>query len=256
MIKIANKREAERLFGLGIYTPAEAACYARVPTALMTRWIHGSKRGAPVVQAQVSDTEDKIVTFLDFVQALAIRRIKTEHPGISLHKIRQAHDTAISTFHINYPFALKSTRIGLFGPSDRPDLQEIWLSPPGDDLEESFAKYFVITGKDKKNQLIGEVVRTYTVNLVFDDTTELAQRYFPFPAGITNAKGSRIVMDPEVRFGEPFVESCGYTTQTLYDAYQSEKSIARASEICGVTPEEITLAIEFVDYIQKKPSAA
>ena len=63
-------------------------------------------------------------------------------------------------------------------------------------------------------------------------------------------------MDPEVRFGEPCVESCGYTTQTLYDAYKSEGSIIRASEICGVTEEEITLAVEYIDYLQKKPNAA
>ena len=60
-------------------------------------------------------------------------------------------------------------------------------------------------------------------------------------------------MEPGVRFGEPYVESCGYTAQTLFNAYKSEASIERAVEDCGVTAEEITLAIEYFDYLELKP---
>jgi hypothetical protein len=36
---------AKKYLGLGMYTPAEAAMYARVSTQLMSRWIHGSAAG-------------------------------------------------------------------------------------------------------------------------------------------------------------------------------------------------------------------
>ena len=261
MIKIASRIEAERLLGIGLYTPSEAALYARVSTQLMTRWIHGSKQGSSVVEAQVRDTADKIVTFLDFVQALAIRRIRNERPGISLQKVRQAYVTAKEKFKVEYPFALESTRIGLFGPPDRPDRQEIWLCI-GED-EEGARKYFQLTGEKRKNQLIGEVVRTYASRLLFDETSKLATKYFPYPiAPITGGSPpasfvqNRVVMEPGVRFGEPYIESCGYTAQTLFDAYQSEGSIERAAENCGVALEDITLAIEYFDYLQANPKAA
>ena len=261
MIKLASRIEAEHLLGIGLYTPSEAARYARVSTQLMTRWIHGTKQGASVVEAQVRDTDDKIVTFLDFVQALAIRRIRNERPGISLQKIRQAYETAKKDFKVDYPFALESTHIGLFGPPDRENLQEIWLCVGQDD--EGAKKYFQLTGRQRKNQLIGEVVRTYASRLLFDETSKLAMRYFPFPtspAGGRIAGGpsaeKRIVMEPGVRFGEPYIESSGYTAQTLFDTYQSEGSVERAAEICGVDLAEITLAIEYFDYLQTKPNAA
>jgi len=254
MIRIASRIEAERLLGIGLYTPSEAALYARVSTQLMTRWIHGTAQGSSVVEAQVHDTTDKVVTFLDLVQALAIRRIRNERPGISLQKIRQAYITARETFKVEYPFALESTRIGVFGPPDRPDHQEIWLCVGKD--EEGVHKYFQLTGKKQKNQLIGEVVRTYASRLLFDDTTKLATKYFPYPTVPASCVQNRIVMEPEVRFGEPYVESCGFTAETLFNAYQSEGSIERAAEISGVAPEEITLAIEYFDYLQANPKAA
>jgi uncharacterized protein (DUF433 family) len=254
MIQVASRAEAERLLGIGLYTPSEAALYARVSTGLMTRWIHGNKQGSPVVEAQVPQTDDKIVTFLDFVQALAIRRIRNERPGISLQKIRQAYFTAKETFKVDFPFALEATRIGLFGPPDRPERQEVWLCI-GED-EEEVQRYFQLTGKERKNQLIGEVVRTYASRLLFDDTTKLAMKYFPFPISPRTEVTNRIVMDPGVRFGEPYIESCGYTAQTLFDAYQSEGDIGRAAENYGVSPEEITLAIDYFDYLQANPKAA
>jgi uncharacterized protein (DUF433 family) len=253
MIRIASRTEAERLLGKGLYTPAEAARYARVPTQLLTRWIHGNKQGSPVVESEVTASHEKIVTFLDFVQALAIRRIRRERPQISLNKIRQAYVVASKEFNVKYPFALESTHIGLFGPQDKPELQEIWLCVGKS--EEGTLKYFQLTGKKRKNQLIGEVVRTYTSRLVFDDITKLATRYFAFPpitpGDSVSANTQRVIMEPDIRFGEPYIASCGYTAQTLFDAYQAEGSVERAAELSGVTREEVILAIEYIDYLQE-----
>ena len=69
MIRAASRVDADALLGIGLYAPSEAAFYARVSTQLMTRWIHGNKQGSPVVEAEIARSNDKIVTFLDFVQA-------------------------------------------------------------------------------------------------------------------------------------------------------------------------------------------
>ncbi len=74
---------------VGLYTPAEAAHYARVPTALMVRWIHGNKQGDAVVTAELPNDIEKTVTFVDFVQSLAIRAIRLHH-RVPLQKIREA----------------------------------------------------------------------------------------------------------------------------------------------------------------------
>ena len=64
--------------GIGIYTPEEAAFYARVKTQVLNRWLFGDGRGANVVKPErCGKDEDRIVTFLDLVQAIAIRRQTT-----------------------------------------------------------------------------------------------------------------------------------------------------------------------------------
>jgi uncharacterized protein (DUF433 family) len=239
MIKAAD------LLGKGLYSPSEAALYARVPTGLMTRWVYGTKQGAAVIEPQLGAGENRDVTFLDFVQALAIRRIRRERPGISLQRIREAYLRARDEFGEPYPFALESTRIGLFGPPDEPRKQVIWLCIG--EKEDGARQYFQLTGRRSGNQMLGEVVRTYAHRLVFDGTTKLARKYLAFPT--TEHAPEHIVMDPLVRFGEPFIESCGYTARTLYDAYCSEKSAQRAADVFGVTLEQVELAAEYFDYL-------
>ncbi len=244
MIRMAD------LLGVGIYSPSEAALYARVTTGLMNRWIFGNKQGSPVIAPQLGTPEEKDITFLDFVQALAVRRIRKEHPKISLQTIREAYFRAKDEYQTPYPFALDNTRIGLFGPPNEPKKQVIWLCV-GED-EEGARRYFQLTGKKHHNQMICEVVRSYAYRLVFDDTTKLACKYKAFPT-VKDAP-EFIVMDPQVRFGEPFFESCGYTARTLFDAYISEGSPTRAAKVYGVTTEQVELAMEFFDYLS--PSAA
>lgn len=241
MIKAAD------LLGKGLYSPSEAALYARVSPRLMTRWAYGTAQGASVIDPQLGDTEGKTLTFLDFVQALAIGRLRTD-VRISLQKIRAAYDNARKEFGVEFPFAMKTTRIGLFGPPNDVKKQELFICFETDD--EETAKIFQLTGKKRGNQLIREVVRTYARHLSWDQSTDLAVRYIPF-----ERQGGQIVMDPSVRFGEPYVDSCGYTARALYDAYRAERSIERAAAMYGVRPEDIELAIDyFVDYL--KPNAA
>src|SRR4051812_17888165 len=92
-------------FGVGLYTPAEAAFYARVRTQTLNRWLFGDSRGESVVTAQIKSDDEKIVTFRDFVQALAIRSIRTQYPKISLQKVRRAVDLAGEKLGVRHPFA-------------------------------------------------------------------------------------------------------------------------------------------------------
>lgn len=232
---------AKDLLGIGLYSPYDAALYARVTTQLMNRWVFGNAQGKAVIQPQIDDAAEKIVTFLDFVQALAIRRIRNER-RVPLGKIREAYFRARDEFDVTHPFALDSTRIGLFGPLDVPAKQEIYLCVGEDD--EGARQFFQITGKKHGNQLIGEVVRTYASRLVFDEQG-FASKYKAF-----EHKEGNVTMDPCVRFGEPFLDDSGYTARTLFDAYRSEGSVERAAEIYGVKPEEIVVAIEYFDYLR------
>jgi len=90
---------------------------------------------------------------------------------------------------------------------------------------------------------------TYARFLEFHPDTKLACKFTPF-----QSEDGVVTMDPEVRFGEPFIEATGYTAHALFNAYQTEVTLNRAAEIYGVEPRHIQLAIDFFDYLN--PAAA
>ena len=100
MFAIADK------IGVGVYTPAEAAFYARVSSRTMTRWVFGDAGGEPAFERQLRDPSEKVVTFLDLVQTLAVREVRNRH-GLSLQKIRQGVDAARERYSLPYPLARK-----------------------------------------------------------------------------------------------------------------------------------------------------
>ena len=64
----------------------------------MTRWVFGDASGKPVIERQLGDPLEKVVTFLDFVQTLAIREVRNRY---GIDEARQRYD-------IDYPLACRN----------------------------------------------------------------------------------------------------------------------------------------------------
>lgn len=223
------------LLGIGLYTPAEAAFYARLHTRTLNRWLYGDGQGEPVIDPQ-RGREEKDVSFLDLMQALSIRAITTMpgKPHISLRKIREAVLEAKVRYGIEYPFAMEHVTY-LLGDT-------VIIKCAEDD-------YRPLTGSSKGNRLLTEVVEVCKKKIVYGPEG-LATQY--------NAWGSEkssIVLDPLRRFGEPMFPAYGYTAQTLWDAVTSEGSVAAAARAYGVPEEAILVACEYRDHLQGTTSA-
>lgn len=243
--------KAAELLGIGLYSPSEAATYARVRLQLMSRWVYGTQGtrvSDPVFEPELGVTEDKIVTFLDFVQVLAIRRLRNERQ-IPLQRIREAYYRARDQFDVKYPFATEGVRIGVFGPPDRPERQVIIICLNEKD-DAGVEKFFQLTGKKHGNQLFAEVAMTYARFLDYDPRTRLACKFTAF-----KSDDGLVTMDPQVRFGEPLIEETGYTAHALFNAYQTEGTPERAAAIYGVEPKHIQLAIDYFDYLNPNSAA-
>ena len=230
------QRTGKNLLGLGLYTPSEAALYARVHPSTMGRWIHGNQMGKAVINPQLVNDPDRTVTFLDFVQALAIRAIRREHK-VPLPKIRNAVELVRSTYNIDYPFAMKHKTF-LLG-------NEILIEIPafGRDLIQ-------VSGKHKKQGVMRKVAELYMKDLSFTSDGDLASAYQAFKHA-----GQKIIMDPSRQFGQPLVERCGYPALVLVEAYRSEGSISGAAKAYGLRKTDIELALRYDDYI-RGPMAA
>ena len=211
---------------MGLYTPAQAAYMARVPVQTISRWVHGSGQGAPAIRPQLSKDAEQTVTFLDFVQTMAIRAIRKEKK-VPLAKIREFVDHVEHKFGIKYPFARPHTTY-LFD-------DEIVLRHRGDIIQ--------ITGQYKDQDLIRPVVEIYMSDLHFVD--DLAAFYIP----MTGTQSRHILIDPHKRMGHPIVMPCGYSVQAILDAVMAEGTAENAAKAGGIDLEDVQLAQKYDDYL-------
>jgi uncharacterized protein (DUF433 family) len=234
---IAANADVDAL-GLGIYTISEAAKYARVSAAKLGRWILGTSHRAAAVIPQIDPetSQDRFITFLDLVQAMAIRQIRRTHK-VPLEKIRETIELAKNELKIDYPFARKHVT-KLLG-------NEIHLNIAGVGLIET-------SGEHKRQFDIRPVVEPYLKDLSFD-AKGLANGYSPF-----SYKGYDIVFDPHIRFGEPLVKPtpksgskrCRYSVVTLCNAYIAEGTHESAARAFGVSVEAVEAATKYYfDYL-------
>jgi len=184
----------------------------------------GDKSGEPVIERQIK-SEDKMVRFLDFVQAMAVRAVRIERK-IPLSKIRQAIRIAEDKYGVSQPFARRHKTF-LVG-------DEIIIKLNEDE-------YVQVSGKHARNRVITEVVELYMIDLGFS-REGLANCYTP------ERQGNYVVsLNPEMRFGEPLLPSCGYSARALWDAYKVEGGIERAAKAYGVKTQEVELACRYYD---------
>lgn len=210
--------------GIGLYSVREAALYARIRPQMMARWVFGNQSGDPVIDHQIKSPE-KIVSFLDFVQAMAVRSVRLERK-IPLPSIRKAIRITEEKYGITKPFARRHTTY-LVG-------DEIVIKL-GDD-------YIQVTGKHANNRVITKVAEFYMIDVGFD-AEGLASKYTPLKDGPL-----AITMDPQIRFGEPLLPSCGYTAKAIWDGFRAEgNSLVRASRVFGISPKEVEFACRYYE---------
>lgn len=239
--------QSKDAIGLGIYTPAEAALYARVKTQLINRWLFGNTKGAPVIRPQVGTTDDRVVTFLDLIQALAIRAIRIQYPQISLSRIRKAVANAERMCGNPYPFAMRHATFVFFRGG-----AEHLTEPPDEDQDDSPICEIVLekdqrltqlTGKKAGNQLLREVAELYMENLSFGEDG-LASEFIAYKLDDLSVR-----LNPQRHFGEPLVPS-GYTAFALWEAVKAEGSIDAAARAYGVDRREVELACGYFDFLR------
>lgn len=203
----------------GLYSIQEASTYARLHYNTLSRWME--MNGVKVIN------DEKFISFLDLVQALAIRNIRRQH-SIPLHKIRESVDNAKKKYGIEYPFARKHTTY-LYG-------KDIYIS-----LEENDDPT-IISGRNTGQIAIRKIIELYLKDLSFN----------PDGWAITYEPMNGIILDPKFRFGEPIVKSVKIPAIALWEAVESEGSLEAAALTYGVSLEDVLLASKYIDSLDLK----
>ena len=212
----------------GLYTPKEAALYARLNPTVLSRWLYGNKSGERVLTPQF-EGEQRVVTFLDFVQALAIRAIRQQH-HISLDKIRTAIDRAEKEFGVKWPLARKHMTY-LLG-------RDIQIVP------EAGGNPVQVTGRGSGQISLRPIVELHLRDLGWD-AAGLATSYRAF-----SWDGREVLMDPSLHFGEPVIPTCDYSARSLWEAAETEGGIVAAAHAYGVETEDVEIACRYFDHLQ------
>lgn len=212
--------------GIGIYTPRQAAAIARISPQTMSRWIQNHRDGRSAVRGRAVENPERVVNFLELIQAMAIRAIRRER-NVSLEKIRQFVSHAQDTYGVDYPFARRH-KTYLFG-------DEIVLQHNDQIIQ--------LTGKFKHQDLIRPVVELYLQEISFD-ADGLAKAYTPLRVGERS-----VVIDPTRRMGQPLVMPCGYTVEALVASLKAEGTIEAAADANAVDVEDVRLALRYEDYL-------
>jgi uncharacterized protein (DUF433 family) len=213
--------------GVGAYTLQEIALFARMHPATVRRWFFGTNMGDPIVGGR---DRGRFLTFLDFMQAVAVRNLRVEC-NVSLDAIRKALDYAKKEFGMEHPFAQQRV-IFLEG-------KQILIQPP------HMPAPIHAAGKQRGQHVLKPVLEPFLKDVGFDPSTGLASEYMVFPY-----KNRRVVMNPEVHFGQPFVDVAGITAQRLADAVVEEGGIEQAAQAFGVDVDDVAAAYHYIDTLR------
>jgi hypothetical protein len=214
-------------FNKGIFTPAEVALFAKLHGSTVQRWFFGNHMGRAVLPP--TGDGEKTLSFWDFVQAIAIRTIRRERK-VPLSKIREAVERAERDYGLTNIFARPHQTVLFAG--------EIFIYPKDTDAPVQ------ITGKKPHQMAMRPLVEPYQRDLAFDEQG-LARLFTAF-----RFADQEVVIDPAVRFGEPYVPSCGYSARTLHDAVLSEGGVPEAAKAFGVSEEAVEVAFRYYDSLE------
>jgi uncharacterized protein (DUF433 family) len=219
----------------GLYTLKEAADYARMHHRTLAGWMYGGTSISQLRPPQIPLTEGKYLTFVEFVEALAIRNLRVNY-DVPFQKIRQAVNEAKEKYGVEYPFSNKTHKTFLI----KPDLH---IRLGGGDLVQ-------LSGKDRGQTSMKVCLEQFMHDLEWD-ATETANGYIAYRYPVQDQDPVIIKMRPGIYFGAPVVEGTGHTADTLWKAALAEGSMEKVAEYYEVNANSVIAACRYCEEIKQ-----
>ncbi len=212
------------------YNPADAGRLVDAAPATIRRWLLGyryvrdgrSTRQPPLV-SRSGGASTRYASFLELVDLLFVRRFL--NAGVTLQTLRKAlHEASeiLGATHFAGRRFLTDGRGVLLELATRNDADAI---------------LHLMTGGQ---WTIAPVVRRLAERIDFDETSDLACRWYP-----AGRKGG-VVLDPARSFGRPTLVGRNVTTSGIFDFYLAEgRSVQAACDWWCLEAEEVEAAVEF-----------
>jgi uncharacterized protein (DUF433 family) len=216
-------------FGVGAYTPNEAARLLRMQSSTLKRWLygydynhHGIEYQQPPLWQPQYDTEQngQLLGFRDLVEARIVDALRKSRIG--LPTIRLCIDRAKELLGDEHPFSTRAFKS---------DGKRIFL-----DITEDVSQPRLYDLRDKQ-QVFRDFVMPSLKGLEFGD--ERAERWWLEPTRKT------IVVDPRRSFGQPIINRSGLLTSRVVQEVKAEGSEERVAKLYEIPIGAVRDAIRF-----------
>jgi uncharacterized protein (DUF433 family) len=226
-------------FGIGAYTPAEAARLTGLSSSALKRWLfgysydhHGPRTTQqPLWKPQYGvDQDDPVLGFRDLIEARMVGNLRAL--GIGMPTIRTCLKTAAEIAQDDHPFSSASFKT---------DGKSLFLERVGSDGEQN------IIDLRSRQHAFAKVIERSFLDLEFDDSK--ATRWFLL------SNKQTLVADPERSFGQPITTESGIPTSRLMQAVTAEGSAEKVAKLFEIAVGVVRDAVKFETLI-RAPLAA
>lgn len=235
--------EVERIFGLGVYSPAEAARYARFNQKKITNWSFGWSANGKHYEGFLDPDLPRVkgsrsISFLTMIEFCLIQRL-SENPEvrISTQKVRKAAEAAVRVKHIHHPFAWKWLR------TDGQDFFALFGSDPDncDYALQLTGRHGVDEHADFGQFVFATIVEPFFKEIDF--VGNYAGKWYPLAR--EEHENRLVVLDPEVRFGAPTIAGTRVPTAAIEEQRHFDIPADEIAAWYGITVEQVEAAWEF-----------
>ena len=216
-------------FGIGSYSPAEAARLTGVQTYALKRWLFGYSyhhhgpmtRQAPLWEPQYGvDQDEPILGFRDLIEARMVGKLRAM--GIGMPTIRACLKSAVEIAQDDHPFSSASFRT---------DGKRLFLERLND-----AGGHDVIDLKLRQHAFAKIIERSF-LDLEFDERK--ATRWFLLP------EKQSVVADPQRSFGQPITDQGGIPTNRIAQSVRIEGSISKVARLFEIAADVVRDAVRF-----------
>lgn len=216
------------LIGIGLYSVQEAAAYTGIQPVKIRRWLNGyhdrNKRFHPALwPSPLGACDVEAVTFGDLLELRFVNAFR-QH-GVSLQAIRHAAEHAREYFQSPYPFTCHQ-----FLTDGRHIFAEV-REETGDDS---------IIDLARKQSVFASIIRPSLYSGIEYNDTGRASRWYPM------TRNRRVLMDPDIAFGQPVVSESAVPTDALFQSWKAEEGDEqRVARLYDVAVADVIAAVKF-----------
>lgn len=219
----------ERVFGIGAYTPVEAAKLLHMQPKTLRRWVYGydydhgnglKEQPALWTPQYDPDADGPLLGFRDLIEARIVHALRRSRIG--LPTIRLCIERAKEMLGENHPFSTRAFKT---------DGRKIFL-----EITKGVDEPRLIDLKDRQH-VFRDFVLPSLSGLEFGEAR--AERWWLAPNRKT------LVVDPERSFGQPIIASVGLLTSRVVQEVKAEGSPERVAKLYRIPLRAVRDALDF-----------